>query len=71
MRSEKTSWRLWSLSCILKADRGWGEGKAFKKVELFFLCTKVRRREKGLAQFKDQGTVFGTCSMAVSKLGKG
>lgn len=55
----------------MKADRGWGEGKAFKKVELFFLCTKVRRREKGLAQFRDQGTVFGTCSMAVSKLGKG
>lgn len=53
----------------MKADGGWGDGKAFQ--ERGTTGAKVQRTGKGSAQSGDQGAGLGTCLLAGSKLGWG
>lgn len=57
------------LSWVMKADRGWRDGKAFQ--ERGTTGAKVQRTGKGSAQSGDQGAGLGTCLLAGSKLGWG
>lgn len=57
------------MSLVMKADRGWGAGKAFR--ERGTTGEKVQKTGKGSAQSRQQGGVLGTCSLAVSKKGRG